>query len=248
MTRHARSDPRIQRFPVRARVRSRAASAGARVHRARDRRGAGDRRHRVADPACSIRSCGAIRAMVAASSRAPRSSPASGAFATEVGSVLDDEQFARRVQLRPVRTQSGVTPLTVLTKPFPCPGRCIFCPNDVRMPKSYLSDEPGAQRAAQQSLRSLSADLESTRRLSRDRPSHRQDRADRVSGAPGPSIPRPYQIWFAKRCFDAMNDFGAGVDRRVEDVRIATPDIRPQTRRLSAASAGRLQRRGVAST
>ena len=54
-----------------------------------------------------------------------------------------------RLRRKPVRTSSGVTPVTVLTKPFPCPGECIFCPNDVRMPKSYLSDEPGAQRAEQ---------------------------------------------------------------------------------------------------
>ena len=70
------------------------------------------------------------------------------AFAHDVDFRFDEARFRRRVQRRPVRTQSGVTPLTVLTKPFPCPGQCIFCPNDVRMPKSYLSDEPGAQRAA----------------------------------------------------------------------------------------------------
>src|SRR5262245_38300513 len=36
--------------------------------------------------------------------------------------------FAERLRLRPVRSLSGVTPVTVLTRPFPCPGRCIFCP------------------------------------------------------------------------------------------------------------------------
>ena len=59
------------------------------------------------------------------------------------------EAIIERLRRKPVRTSSGVTPVTVLTKPFPCPGLCIFCPNDVRMPKSYLSDEPGAQRAEQ---------------------------------------------------------------------------------------------------
>lgn len=58
-----------------------------------------------------------------------------------------NEQLWQALQMKPMRTQSGVTPVTVLTKPFPCPGQCIFCPNDIRMPKSYLSDEPGAQRA-----------------------------------------------------------------------------------------------------
>ncbi len=42
---------------------------------------------------------------------------------------------------------SGVTPITLLTKPYPCPGRCIFCPTSSDQPKSYLSSEPGAARA-----------------------------------------------------------------------------------------------------
>ncbi len=59
-----------------------------------------------------------------------------------------DPAVLDRLRLKPVRSQSGVATLTVFTAPFPCPGTCIFCPNDVRMPKSYLADEPGAQRAA----------------------------------------------------------------------------------------------------
>ena len=69
-------------------------------------------------------------------------------FAGSEGFGLNELEFVTRVRRRPVRSQSGVTPLTVLTKPFPCPGKCIYCPNDLRMPKSYLADEPGAQRAA----------------------------------------------------------------------------------------------------
>ena len=53
----------------------------------------------------------------------------------------------RSLRMKPMRTRSGVAPVTVLTQPYPCPGRCIFCPSDVRMPKSYLSSEPGARRA-----------------------------------------------------------------------------------------------------
>ena len=58
----------------------------------------------------------------------------------------DEQAFADKIRMKPIRTLSGVAPVTVLTKPYPCPGKCIFCPSDVRMPKSYLSDEPGAQR------------------------------------------------------------------------------------------------------
>jgi len=68
-------------------------------------------------------------------------------FGPRRASPLDASAWVARLRLRPVRTLSGVTPVTVLTKPYPCPGQCIFCPSDVRMPKSYLADEPGAQRA-----------------------------------------------------------------------------------------------------
>ncbi|MFN2221041.1 MAG: tRNA uridine(34) 5-carboxymethylaminomethyl modification radical SAM/GNAT enzyme Elp3, partial [Candidatus Promineifilaceae bacterium] len=60
-----------------------------------------------------------------------------------------DQGVVTALQVKPTRSQAGVTVVTVLTKPYPCPGKCIFCPTDVRMPKSYLHDEPGAMRAEQ---------------------------------------------------------------------------------------------------
>ena len=64
----------------------------------------------------------------------------------EQGEMRADVRLLERIRLKPVRTLSGVTTVTVLTKAYPCPGKCIFCPTDVRMPKSYLPDEPGAMR------------------------------------------------------------------------------------------------------
>jgi elongator complex protein 3 len=66
---------------------------------------------------------------------------------TTSGEWAQDPQLLARIRMKPVRTLSGVTVVTVLTKPYPCPGKCVFCPTDVRMPKSYLPDEPGAMRA-----------------------------------------------------------------------------------------------------
>ena len=63
------------------------------------------------------------------------------------GEMDEDARLLERIRMKPMRTLSGVTTVTVLTKPYPCPGKCIFCPTDVRMPKSYLPDEPGAMRA-----------------------------------------------------------------------------------------------------
>ena len=62
------------------------------------------------------------------------------------GEIREDARLLERIRMKPMRTLSGVTTVTALTKPYPCPGKCIFCPTDVRMPKSYLPDEPGAMR------------------------------------------------------------------------------------------------------
>ncbi|MEZ4333593.1 MAG: tRNA uridine(34) 5-carboxymethylaminomethyl modification radical SAM/GNAT enzyme Elp3 [Myxococcota bacterium] len=136
------------------------------------------------------------------------------AFAREAGLRLDEARFRRRVQRRPVRSQSGVTPLTVLTQPFPCPGQCIFCPNDVRMPKSYLSDEPGAQRAAQNRFDPY---RQTWNRLAAfDATGHPVDKIELiVLGGTWSAYPEAYQVSFVERCLSAMNDFGAGIDRRV---------------------------------
>ncbi|MDY7096357.1 MAG: tRNA uridine(34) 5-carboxymethylaminomethyl modification radical SAM/GNAT enzyme Elp3 [Acidobacteriota bacterium] len=111
-----------------------------------------------------------------------------------------------RLRKKPVRTLSGVATVTVLTKPFPCPGRCIFCPNDVRMPKSYLSDEPGAQRAAQHAFDPYLQTYFRLRALSNI--GHPVDKVELiVLGGTWSFYPEAYQIWFVLRCFEALNDF-----------------------------------------
>jgi len=118
-----------------------------------------------------------------------------------------DRELLNRLRMKPVRTLSGVTPVTVLTKPFPCPGKCIFCPNDVRMPKSYLADEPGAQRAAHHAFDPY---LQTWFRLAAfQNIGHRVDKVELIIlGGTWSFYPEAYQIWFIKRCFDAMNDYG----------------------------------------
>ncbi|HKA14541.1 MAG TPA: radical SAM protein, partial [Myxococcota bacterium] len=133
------------------------------------------------------------------------------AFAAAQGA--EEAEFVRRLRLRPVRSLSGVTPVTVLTKPFPCPGTCVFCPNDVRMPKSYLADEPGAQRAEDNRFDPY---LQTWNRLDAYRSmGHPTDKVELiVLGGTWSHHPAAYQRWFTARCFDAMNDFGARVDGR----------------------------------
>ncbi|MEF2845152.1 MAG: histone acetyltransferase, partial [Eggerthellaceae bacterium] len=59
----------------------------------------------------------------------------------------EERRLVRTLQMKPRRTASGVATITVLTKPWKCSSNCLYCPNDLRMPKSYMSDEPACQRA-----------------------------------------------------------------------------------------------------
>ncbi len=137
------------------------------------------------------------------------------AFAGREGLPPYDERVIQRLRRKPVRSSSGVTPVTVLTKPYPCPGECIFCPNDVRMPKSYLADEPGAQRAEQNHFDPY---LQTYTRLQTYYAiGHPTDKIELiVLGGTWSFYPEPYQIWFVKRMLDALHDFGSGRDRRAE--------------------------------
>jgi elongator complex protein 3 len=117
-----------------------------------------------------------------------------------------DPVLLARIRMKPVRTLSGVTTVTVLTKPYPCPGKCIFCPTDLRMPKSYLPDEPGAARALQHNFDPF--EQVESRLQALEAVGHPTDKIELlILGGTWSSYRRDYQEWFVQRCFDAMNGF-----------------------------------------
>ena len=65
----------------------------------------------------------------------------------EEGEIKPAPHILKIIQKRKVRTLSGIANITVLTKDLGCPGKCIFCPTEKGMPKSYLSNEPAMMRA-----------------------------------------------------------------------------------------------------
>jgi len=116
----------------------------------------------------------------------------------------EDPAFMSRIRMKPVRTLSGVTTVTVLTKAAPCPGECIFCPNEQHMPKSYLADEPGAARAYQNRFDPF--DQVNSRIREYEAVGHPNDKIELlVLGGSWSCYPRAYQEWFIRRCFHAMN-------------------------------------------
>lgn len=137
--------------------------------------------------------------------------------------IADNDSIIELIKLKPTRTISGVTPITVLTKPFACPGKCIFCPNDIRMPKSYIASEPGAQRAGRNAFDPYLQTY--NRLLALKSIGHNTDKIELIIlGGTWSFYPEGYQRWFIKRCFDAMNDFGIrdGRDEKYVDFDFST--------------------------
>ena len=131
------------------------------------------------------------------------------------GRWQEDPEFLARIRMKPVRTLSGVTTVTVLTKAYPCPGKCVFCPSENYMPKSYLADEPGAARAFQNKfdpydqVRSRITEYESV--------GHPNEKIELlILGGTWSAYTRAYQEWFIRRCFNAMNTGSPGAEEEMQ--------------------------------
>lgn len=62
--------------------------------------------------------------------------------------IHEDILRVRKVlRKRAIRSLSGVSVISLLTKFWGCPGKCIYCPTYDNLPKSYITDEPAVQRA-----------------------------------------------------------------------------------------------------
>ena len=126
--------------------------------------------------------------------------------------LLQDKKIKRNLNLekltiaRATRTISGVTPVTVLTKPYQCPGQCIYCPHEINMPVSYLSNEPAAQRAKGLNFNPYQQVQYRIKALETN--GHVVDKIELlVLGGSWNAYPRSYQNNFIARCFQAANDY-----------------------------------------
>ncbi len=123
------------------------------------------------------------------------------------GEIEPNPVLLDRIRMKPVRTSSGVAPVTVLTAPAGCPGECIFCPDDWRMPKSYIFDEPGAQRAERDGFDPFKQTL--GRIDAFESIGHDASKVELlILGGTWSAYSQDYREWFVQRCFDAMNAYG----------------------------------------
>lgn len=144
-----------------------------------------------------------------------------------------ERQLVAALRMKPRRSASGVATITVITKPWPCGSDCLYCPNDVRMPKSYLHDEPACARAEQNRFDpylQVSARLTALAQMG-----HATDKIELiVLGGTWSDYPRAYQVWFVSELFRALNDGAVcepSANPRLSVGSVSAPD-------LTAAAAG----------
>ena len=117
-----------------------------------------------------------------------------------------EERFIHSVRMKPRRTASGVATITVITRPHTCSSNCIYCPCDLRMPKSYLANEPACQRAELTFFDpyvQVAARLQALHQMG-----HSTDKVELiVLGGTWSDYPEGYQYWFIKELFRALNEW-----------------------------------------
>lgn len=120
--------------------------------------------------------------------------------------IVKDTQIEQLLKKRAIRSESGIVSVQVLTKPFPCPGKCIFCPNEKNMPKSYIKSEPGAMRAYLNHFDPIKQVY--NRLLSLTLTGHETDKIEMiVLGWTFDVYTQAYKEKFIKELYDACNTF-----------------------------------------
>lgn len=112
------------------------------------------------------------------------------------------ESFMRKAN---IRNLSGIAVVTALVKPYMCPGKCVYCPTEVRMPKSYIASEPAAARALRLDFSPYQQVKKRIEMLQLN--GHNCDKIEYIiKGGTWNSYPIKYQYWFMYESFKAAND------------------------------------------
>jgi len=118
----------------------------------------------------------------------------------------EDLVFKKILRKRWVRSQSWVTVISLLTKFFWCPWKCVYCPTFEWLPKSYIPNEPAVMRAE---LNKFDPIMQIHNRLrSLEITGHKIEKNDiRIIGGTWSFYPLEYQESFMKWIYDAFNTY-----------------------------------------
>ncbi len=126
----------------------------------------------------------------------------------ESGTYREDPRVRKVLRKRPIRSLSGVSVISLLTKFWWCPGKCIYCPTYDNLPKSYITDEPAVQRAEMNAFDPFRQVQNRLQSLSMT--GNAITKCDvRVIWGTWSVYPREYQEDFIRSIYDAHSAFGS---------------------------------------
>ena len=119
-------------------------------------------------------------------------------------SFKESPRLEKMLGAKPVRTWSGVAPVTVILKPNGCSGDCVYCPNQPGVPKSYLDDEPAVLRARKLDYNPF---VQMKYRLEVfEKMGHSAQKVELIIlGGTFSDYQKKYRKEFIRRCFEAAN-------------------------------------------
>jgi len=118
---------------------------------------------------------------------------------------IQEKKFEGDKRKKPVRSRSGVTPLTVVLGPRKCDhGTCIYCPGGDFVPQSYTDKSPAIMRAMRLKYDPYEQTLYRLKVL--QNMNHPTEKIELILlGGTFLQYPKEYQYNFVKRCYDALN-------------------------------------------
>lgn len=179
---------------------------------------------------------GLARAKIRACKEFGLSRPLKNSEILAVATVEDRNNFLQLFRIKPVRSISGVSVITVMPKPHPCPhGRCIYCPGGPEhgTPSAYTGHEPASARALQHDYDpygQVKSRVEQLRTIG-----HSVDKVELIIfGGTLIAHSQEYLEWFVTQCLNAMSGANATTIKEAqaaaEDATIRNSDITLETR------------------
>ena len=155
----------------------------------------------------------------------------------EVATKNEKEKITTLLRVKPIRSVSGVSIITVMPKPFPCPKDepCIYCPSgpNCGTPQSYTGKEPAGRRAIENNFDPY---LQVKSRIDQfHRMGHNVDKVELIIfGGTLTAYPNDYLEGFVTNCLNAMSGFNTttteDAQNAAENALIRNSDITIETR------------------
>ena len=137
----------------------------------------------------------------------------SNAELIQIASPQERKLFQGVLSRKPTRILSGVTVIAIMTKPYDCVGKCIYCPSSLvegkKTPKSYTGLEPSTMRGLMFNFNPYKI-VENRLQQYREVNNYSPKLELILQGGTFTALPYSHQKYFIKRCYDAVLERNTG--------------------------------------